>query len=169
MKRPPGEREGVFCCLEKLFQAFRAWKNRRGKLEKFPAQEQVISKLCVPGKTGGKIGNISGARTSYFQAFRAWKNRRGKLEIFPAQELVISKLCVPGKTGGCTKNQRPHKNRRPCGQDQYFSSSTTHSFLMRPTRYCSASTMCGRMSPPISTYMMSSPTERLPSLSHVRI
>ena len=34
------------------------------------------------------------------------------------------------------------------------STSLTHSFLMVPTSACSASTTCGRMSPPISTSMI---------------
>ena len=46
--------------------------------------------------------------------------------------------------------------------------SLTHSFLMVPTSDCSASTTCGRMSPPMSTSMMSSPTVSSPLASHTR-
>lgn len=46
--------------------------------------------------------------------------------------------------------------------------STTSSFLILPTSFCSASITCGRMSPPISTYMRESPTLHTPSLSQVR-
>ena len=48
------------------------------------------------------------------------------------------------------------------------STSLTHSFLMVPTSACSASTTCGRMSPPMSTSMMSSPTASSPLASHTR-
>ena len=49
-----------------------------------------------------------------------------------------------------------------------ISRSCTHSFLIRPTRCCSASTTWGRMSPPMSTSMMSSPRRSSPSLSQTR-
>ena len=52
---------------------------------------------------------------------------------------------------------------------QLISVSLTHSLLMRPTRYCRASTTWGRMSPPMRTYMISSPTDNSPSLSQTRM
>lgn len=55
------------------------------------------------------------------------------------------------------------------GLFQLISVSLTHSLLMRPTRYCRASTTWGRMSPPMRTYMISSPTVSSPSLSQTRM
>ena len=49
-----------------------------------------------------------------------------------------------------------------------ISFSTTRSFLILPTSFCSASMTLGRMSPPMSTYISESPTLHAPSLSHVR-
>ena len=60
----------------------------------------------------------------------------------------------------------PPARNIPC---QCSSVSVKHSFLMRPTRYCRASTTWGRISPPMSTYIMSSPTCSWPSFSQTRM
>lgn len=44
----------------------------------------------------------------------------------------------------------------------------TRLVLVLPTSFCSASMQFGRMSAPMSTYMMESPTLSTPSFSHVR-
>lgn len=51
---------------------------------------------------------------------------------------------------------------------QYSSFSVTQVFFSVPTRKSSAAVTWGRISPPISTSIMSSPTDSSPSLSHTR-
>mgnify|MGYP006997984449 CR=1 FL=1 len=53
--------------------------------------------------------------------------------------------------------------------DQYRSISCTQVDLMVPTRNWRASTTWGRISPPMSTYMISSPTCNSPWFSHTFI
>ena len=57
---------------------------------------------------------------------------------------------------------------RPTPRQLNSSCSATHSDLIFPTRNSSAAMVCGRVSPPIRTNMMSSPTFKWPLLNQVR-